>query len=153
MSSKYVMANIMMPIEIKPDNTIVTLDNFSRIEVVSIINSISCLNTCKSQISIIEQANKLFQEELNQQNETVNIENKDDNIQEIQEKKTEIFEEKYQEEDIIKENIEDTKPNEEIQLFIRPEEIVKKTSHFKKNSSFKKRNFNPRVTLKNRSVI
>ena len=39
MSSRFVMANIQMPIEIKPDNTIVPLQQFSNVHVVSIISS------------------------------------------------------------------------------------------------------------------
>ena len=60
MSSRFVMANIQMPIEIKPDNTIVPLQQFSNVRVVSIINSINDVQVDRSLPDIITQSNMMF---------------------------------------------------------------------------------------------
>ena len=60
--SKFVMATIKMPIEIKPDNTIVPLQHLSNVYVVSIIDSINEIIIDRTVPDIVSQAHRLFQE-------------------------------------------------------------------------------------------
>lgn len=127
MTSKYVMANIQMPIEIKPDNTMVPLQQFSNVRVVSIISSINDVHIDRSLPDIITQSNEMFEK----QNITVTEpENK---------------------------SCDDTEPTTEPpvvhvpQLWIRPEELRKTSLPFKKNSSFKNHSkYKHRSTAKKR---
>jgi len=127
MTSKYVMANIQMPIEIKPDNTMVPLQQFSNVRVVSIISSINDVHIDRSLPDIITQSNEMFEK----QNITVTEpENK---------------------------SCDDTEPTTEPpivhvpQLWIRPEELRKTPLPFKKNSSFKNHSkYRHRSTAKKR---
>ena len=127
MTSKYVMANIQMPIEIKPDNTIVPLQQLSNVRVVSIISSINDVHIDRSLPDIITQSNEMFEK----QNITVTEpENK---------------------------SCDDTEPTTEPpivhvpQLWIRPEELRKTPLPFKKNSSFKNHSkYRHRSTAKKR---
>ena len=127
MTSKYVMANIQMPIEIKPDNTMVPLQQFSNVRVVSIISSINDVHIDRSLPDIITQSNEMFEK----QNITVTEpENK---------------------------SCDDTEPTTEPpvvhvpQLWIRPEELRKTPLPFKKNSSFKNHSkYKHRSTAKKR---
>ena len=127
MTSRYVMANIQMPIEIKPDNTIVPLQQLSNVRVVSIISSINDVHIDRSLPDIITQSNEMFEK----QNITVTEpENK---------------------------SCDDTEPTTEPpivhvpQLWIRPEELRKTPLPFKKNSSFKNHSkYKHRSTAKKR---
>ena len=127
MTAKYVMANIQMPIEIKPDNTMVPLQQFSNVRVVSIISSINDVHIDRSLPDIITQSNEMFEK----QNITVTEpENK---------------------------SCDDTEPTTEPpivhvpQLWIRPEELRKTPLPFKKNSSFKNHSkYRHRSTAKKR---
>lgn len=146
MSSRYVMANIEMPIEITANNEICPLQNLSSIHVVSIIDSISNLNRDINQTDIIGQANKLFKEREDQEardaTETEQIQEEQDNyVEEEEEENTETEEESC----VV------SSPQTIPQLFIYPEEIRKSISGVKQNSSLKKRSkYNPRTTVKNR---
>ena len=127
MSSRYVMANIQMPIEIKPDNTIVPLQQFSNVHVVSIISSINDIQVDRSLPDIITQSNKMFEK---QNIPVAEPENK---------------------------SCDEPEPTTEPhivhvpQLWIRPEELRKTPLPFKKNSSFKNHsNYRHRSTAKKR---
>ena len=143
MNSRYVMANIKMPIQITANNEICPLQNLSSIHVVSIIDSISNLNRDINQDDIISQANKLFKEREDQESsdakETEQIQ--EEPIKEKEEENTEKEEEPF----VV------SSPEIVQQLFIYPEEIRKSISRVKQNSSLKKRSkYNPRTTVKNR---
>ena len=127
MTSKYVMANIQMPIEIKPDNTMVPLQQFSNVRVVSIISSINDVHIDRSLPDIITQSNEMFEK---QNIPVTEPENK---------------------------SCDDTEPTTEPpvvhvpQLWIRPEELRKTPLPFKKNSSFKNHSkYRHRSTAKKR---
>tara|TARA_B110000879_G_C11120735_1_gene491669 strand:- start:985 stop:1395 length:411 start_codon:yes stop_codon:yes gene_type:complete len=136
MSSRYVMANIEMPIEITANNEICPLQNLSSIHVVSIIDSISNLNRDINQNDIISQANKLFKEREDQESSDAK------ETEQIQEEQESVEEE---------EPIAVSSPQTIPQLFIYPEEIKRTIPHIKQNSSLKKRSkYNPRTTVKNR---
>jgi hypothetical protein len=143
MNSRYVMANIEMPIEITANNEICPLQNLSSVHVVSIIDSISNLNRNINSVDIISQANKLFKEREDQESsdtkETEKIQ--EEPIKEKEEENTETEEEPS----VV------SSPEIVQQLFIYPEEIRKSVSRVKQNSSLKKRSkYNPRTTVKNR---
>lgn len=128
MNSRYVMANIEMPIEITANNEICPLQNLSSIHVVSIIDFISNLNRDINQDDIISQANKLFKEREDQESSDTT------ETEQIQEEPSVV-----------------SSPEIVNQLFIYPEEIRKSISRVKQNSSLKKRSkYNPRTTVKNR---
>ena len=136
MNSRYVMANIEMPIEITANNEICPLQNLSSIHVVSIIDSISNLNRDINKDDIISQANKLFKEREDQESSDTK------ETEQIQE---EPIKEKEEEPSVV------SSPEIVQQLFIYPEEIRKSVSRVKQNSSLKKRSkYNPRTTVKNR---
>lgn len=127
MTSRYVMANIQMPIEIKPDNTMVPLQQFSNVRVVSIISSINDVHIDRSLPDIITQSNEMFEK---QNIPVTEPENK---------------------------SCDDTEPTTEPpvvhvpQLWIRPEELRKTSLPFKKNSSFKNHSkYKHRSTAKKR---
>jgi len=150
MNSRYVMANIKMPIQITANNEICPLQNLSSIHVVSIIDSISNLNRDINQDDIISQANKLFKEREDQESsdakETEQIQ--EEPIKEKEEENTEKEEENTEKEE---EPFVVSSPEIVQQLFIYPEEIRKSISRVKQNSSLKKRSkYNPRTTVKNR---
>jgi hypothetical protein len=127
MTSRFVMANIQMPIEIKADNTIVPLQQFSNVHVVSIINSINDVQVDRSLPDIITQSNEMFEK---QNIPVTEPENK---------------------------SCDDPDPTTEPpivhvpQLWIRPDELRKTPLPFKKNSSFKNHSkYKHRSTAKNR---
>ena len=127
MASRYVMANIQMPIEIKPDNTIVPLQQFSNVHVVSIISSINDVQVDRSLPDIITQSNEMFEK---QNIPVAEPENK---------------------------SCDEPEPTTEPpivhvpQLWIRPEELRKTPLPFKKNSSFKNHSkYRHRSTAKKR---
>jgi len=127
MTSRYVMANIQMPIEIKPDNTIVPLQQLSNVRVVSIISSINDVHIDRSLPDIITQSNEMFEK---QNIPVTEPENK---------------------------SCDDTEPTTEPpvvhvpHLWIRPEELRKTSLPFKKNSSFKNHSkYRHRSTAKKR---
>jgi hypothetical protein len=131
MSSRFVMANIQMPIEIKPDNTIVPLQQFSNVHVVSIISSINDVQVDRSLPDIITQSNAMFKEQKISSPEP--IPKQDDKI------------------------CDDPEPTIEPpvvqvpQLWIRPDELRKTPPPFKKNSSFKNNSkYRHRSTAKKR---
>lgn len=125
MTSRFVMANIKMPIEIKPDNTIVPLQHLSNVYVVSIIDSINEIIIDRTLPDIVSQAHRLFQE----RGPT----------------KTVTEPEPAHENPI---------PVSQPQLWIRPEELRKTPAQFKKNTSFKNRGkYSHRATAKTRENI
>ena len=120
-----------MPIEIKPDNTIVPLQQFSNVQVVSIISSINDIQVNTSLPDIITQSNKMFEKE------------------NIPEQKPEPKQE-YNSCDEHESNIEP--PIVQVpQIWIRPDELRKTPLPFKKNSSFKNQSrYKHRTTAKKR---
>jgi len=129
MTSRFVMANIKMPIEIKPDNTIVPLQHLSNVYVVSIIDSINEIIIDRSVPDIVSQANQLFQERAP--------------ISKVTEHE---HEPETTHENLI--------PISQPQLWVRPEELRKTPAQFKKNTSFKNRcKYNHRATAKMREHI
>ena len=127
MSSRFVMANIQMPIEIKPDNTIVPLQQFSNVHVVSIISSINDVHVDRSLPDIITQSNVMFEKQ------NIPVTEPENN------------------------SCDDPEPTIEPpvvqvpQLWIRPEELRKTPPPFKKNSSFKNNSkYRHRSTAKKR---
>lgn len=127
MTSRFVMANIKMPIEIKPDNTIVPLQHLSNVYVVSIIDSINEITIDRTLPDIVVQAQRLFQERLP-----------------ISTAPTQSIGPEHDTPIIV------SQP----QLWIRPEELRKTPSQFKKNTSFKNRGkYNHRATAKTREHI
>ena len=135
MTSRFVMANIQMPIEIKADNTIVPLQHFSNVRVVSIINSINDVQVDRSLPDIITQSNAMFGKQkisVPEQVQAPEPENK---------------------------SCDDPDPTTEPpavhvpQLWIRPDELRKTPLPFKKNSSFKNHSkYKHRSTAKNREL-
>jgi len=123
------MATIKMPIEIKPDNTIVPLQHLSNVYVVSIIDSINEIIIDRTLPDIVTQAHRLFQERVHTSTVT--------------------------EPDPQPEPARDTTiPISQPQLWIRPEELRKTPSQFKKNTSFKNRGkYSHRATAKTRENI
>ena len=129
MSSRFVMANIQMPIEIKHDNTIVPLQQFSNVHVVSIISSINDIQVDRSLPDIITQSNAMFEKQ--------NISSP----------------EPEQEDSSCDEPEPTTEPPvvQVPQLWIRPDELRKTPLPFKKNSSFKNHSkYRHRTTAKKR---
>jgi hypothetical protein len=119
------MANIKMPIEIKPDNTIVPLQHLSNVYVVSIIDSINEIIVDRSLPDIVGQSHRLFQE---------------------REPTSAVTEPEPAHENPIQVS--------HPQLWIRPEELRKTHAQFKKNTSFKNRGkYNHRATAKMREHI
>jgi hypothetical protein len=133
MSSRFVMANIQMPIEIKHDNTIVPLQQFSNVHVVSIISSITDIQVDRSLPDIITQSNAMFAKQ---------------NIS------TPVPEPEPEQEDSSCDEPEPTIEPQVVhvpQLWIRPDELRKTPLPFKKNSSFKNHsNYKHRTTAKKR---
>jgi len=133
MTSRFVMANIKMPIEIKPDNTIVPLQHLSNVYVVSIIDSINEIIIDRALPDIVSQAHRLFQERVH--------------ISTVTEPEQDLEPEPELEHDA-------TIPVSQPQLWIRPEELRRTTAQFKKNTSFKNRGkYNHRATAKTREHI
>ena len=60
MTSRYVMAQIHMPIEIKSDNTVVSLHEYADIQVQSVISDFDQLKRPSPNISLMEQINAVF---------------------------------------------------------------------------------------------
>ena len=137
MSSRYVMANIQMPIEIKPDNTIVPLQQFSNVRVVSIISSINDIQVERSLPDIITQSNTMFEKQ---------------NIP-VQEPEPVPVQEPEQEYNSCDEHESTMEPPmvQVPQIWIRPDELRKTPLPFKKNSSFKNQSkYKHRTTAKKR---
>lgn len=125
MTSRFVMANIKMPIEIKPDNTIVPLQHLSNVYVVSIIDSINEISIDRTLPDIVAQAHQMFQDRL--PISTVQLHNPP---------------------------VDDPISGSQPQLWIRTEELRKTPPQFKKNTSFKNRGkYNHRTTAKTRENI
>jgi hypothetical protein len=61
MTSKYVMAQIHMPIEIKPDNTVVSLHEYADIHIQSVISDFDQLKRPSPNTSLIDQINAVFE--------------------------------------------------------------------------------------------
>lgn len=123
--SKFVMATIKMPIEIKPDNTIMPLQHLSNVYVVSIIDSINEIIIDRTLPDIVSQAHRLFQERVHTSTVTEPYPQPDTPI-----------------------------PISQPQLWIRPEELRKAPAQFKKNTSFKNRGkYSHRATAKTRENI
>jgi hypothetical protein len=132
------MANVQMPIEIKPDNTIVPLQHLSTVYVISIIDSINDIIVDRTLPDIVSQADRMFQERV-----TISTTQEPLNDESIVQK-------------II---VPDPNNNLDLhvsqpQLWIRTEELRKAPSQFKKNTSFKNRGkYNHRTTVKTREYI
>ena len=123
--SRFVMANIKMPIEIKPDNTIVPLQHLSAVHVVSIIDSINDIIIDRNLPDIVAQAQQMFQDRLPISAAQLHNPHVDDPIS-----------------------------GSQPQLWIRLEELRKTPPQFKKNTSFKNRGkYNHRATAKTREYI
>jgi hypothetical protein len=130
MSSRFVMANIQMPIEIKHDNTIVPLQQLSNVHVVSIISSITDIQVDRSLPDIITQTNAMF-------------------------KKQDVSPSPEPEQE--DRSCDEPEPTIEPpvvqvpQLWVRPNELRKTPLPFKKNSSFKNHGkYKHRTTAKKR---
>lgn len=124
MSSRFVLANIKMPIEITPDNTIKPLQHLSNIYVVSIIDSITDITIDRSLPDVITQANNLFQTRV--------IESPQISCSPEPELEPEP---------------------EPTRLWIRPEDLHKSAHAFKQNTTFKNRGkYNHRSTSKYRNT-
>lgn len=122
-----------MPIEIKHDNTIVPLQQFSNVHVVSIISSINDIQVDRSLPDIITQSNAMFEK---------------------QKISTHVHApEPAPEQEDISCDEPTTEPHivHVPQLWIRPEELRKTPLPFKKNSSFKNHSkYRHRSTAKKR---
>ena len=133
MTSRFIMANIKMPIEIKPDNTIVPLQHLSSVHVISIIDSINEIIIDRTFPDIVAQAHRMFQERAP--------------ISTAQSHNTS---------DMVVQKMSDAETDTGVsglqtQLWIRPEELRKNPPQFKKNTSFKNRGkYNHRATAKTR---
>ena len=149
MSSRFVMANIQMPIEIKPDNTIVPLQQFSNVRVVSIINSINDVQVDRSLPDIITQSNVMFGKQ------QISVPEPMQAPEQVQE--PEPMQAPKQTPEPENKSCDDLDPTTEPpvvhvpQLWIRPDELRKTPLPFKKNSSFKNHSkYKHRSTAKNR---
>lgn len=60
MTSRYVMAQIYMPIEIKPDNTVVSLHEYADIRIQSVISNIDQLSRPSPTPTLMEQIEAIF---------------------------------------------------------------------------------------------
>ena len=133
MTSRFVMANIRMPIEIKNDNTIVPLQQLSNVYVDFIIDSINDINIDRTLPDILTQANRMFQERVlplptNSPQTGTAPENKID----LQSSPS---------------------PSNTQHMWIRPDELHKTPPHFKRNTSFKNRGkYSHRTTAKTRTT-
>jgi hypothetical protein len=137
MTSRFVMANIKMPIEIKPDNTIVPLQHLSNVYVVSIIDSINDIIIDRSLPDIVSQARDMFEKRLT--------------ISSLHSSPHQIDEHIMQ--DVGHEEQHKNSRSVSQQIWIRPEELRKTPPQFKKNTSFKNRGkYSNRFTAKTRYV-
>ncbi len=133
MTSRFVMANIRMPIEIKSDNTIVPLQQLSNVYVDSIIDSINDINIDRTLPDILSQANRMFQERvvhsaLNHDPDNVHVNSGN----------------------AVENNL--PSPSNTQHMWIMPDELHKTTPHFKRNTSFKNRGkYSHRTTAKTRT--
>ncbi len=135
MTSRFVMANIRMPIEIKSDNTIVPLQHLSNVHVEFIIDSINDIATDKTLPDIVTQTNRLFQERVVPQ--PINSQ-QPDTAHELT--------------CTIDKHNSPSPPNAP-QIWIRPDELRKTPPHFKRNTSFKNRGkYSHRTTVKTRTT-
>jgi hypothetical protein len=147
MSSKYVLANIEMPIEITHDNKIIPLQNLSCVRVVSIIDSIADIKIDKTIPDIITQSTLLFNVHNSQNTSviepTVALPTEPDEHNEVDPTHEHPIEE-----------TDSTDSTHRIPLIILPEELRKTPSPFKKNTSFKNRsNYSHRNTAKHREPM
>lgn len=149
MASRFVMANIKMPIEIKHDNAIVPLHQYSQIYIVSVIDSVDEVVMDKSLPDIITQAERLFQEGLP-------VSTTQPPIQEMMVPAVEPTQDDNHTKSV---SLPPSSPTPSpplpspspIQIWIYPEELHKTPPHFKKNASFKNHGkYNHRVTAKTR---
>ena len=129
MTSRFVMANIRMPIEIKSDNTIVPLQQLSNVYVDFIIDSINDISIDRTLPDILTQATRMFQERVLPQ--PINS----------------------QQPDTAPENTFDLhnspRPSN---MWIMPYELHKTPPHVKRNTSFKNRGkYSHRTTAKTRT--
>tara|TARA_B110000503_G_C7125602_1_gene404451 strand:+ start:435 stop:845 length:411 start_codon:yes stop_codon:yes gene_type:complete len=133
------MANIQMPIEIKADNTILPLQQFSNVHVVSIISSINDIQVDRSLPDIITQSNAMFAKQ---------------NISTPVPVPVPVPVPEPEQEDSSCDEPEPTIEPPVVhvpQLWIRPDELRKTPLPFKKNSSFKNHsNYKHRTTAKKR---
>lgn len=152
MTSRFVMANIRMPIEIKNDNTIVPLQQLSNVYIDFIIDSINDINIDRTLPDIVTQTNRLFQERAQPQStnipQQVSIYNQPDqagtNIQ--------INSITTPENKIGLHNSPSGNSNTH-HMWIRPDELRKTPPQFKRNTSFKNRGkYSHRTTVKTRTT-
>lgn len=135
MTSRFVMANIRMPIEIKSDNTIVPLQQLSNVYVDFIIDSINDIAIDRTLPDILTQATRMFQERVVPQ--PINSQ-QPDTAPELTCT-------------IDKHN--SPSPSNTQQIWIRPDELHKTPPHFKRNTSFKNRGkYSHRTTAKTRTA-
>ena len=134
MTSRFVMANIRMPIEIKSDNTIVPLQQLSNVYVDFIIDSINNIDIDRTLPDILTQANRMFQERVVHSTLT----HDHDNVQ--------------VDPGTAPENNSQTAESKPQHMWIRPDELHKTPPHFKRNTSFKNRGkYSHRTTAKTRT--
>lgn len=137
MTSRFVMANIKMPIEIKPDNTIVPLQHLSNVYVVSIIDSINEIIIDRNLPDIVAQAHQMFQDRM-PISSAHTLDMSDTVVQKTIETDTKT---------------DNPIPGSHPQLWIRLEELRKTPPQFKKNTSFKNRGkYSHRATAKTRDI-
>ena len=143
MASRFVMANIKMPIEIKHDKAIVPLHQYSQIYIVSVIDSVDEIVMDKSLPDIITQAERLFQE-------CLPVSTTQPPIQEMIVPVVEPTQDDNHTKSVspLPSPLPSPPP---IKIWIYPEELHKTPPHFKKNASFKNHGkYNHRVTAKTR---
>ena len=129
-----------MPIEIKHDNAIVPLHQYSQIYIVSVIDSVDEIVMDTSLPDIITQAERLFQERLP-------VSTTQPPIQEMNSPAVQTTPD-----DNHTKSVSPPSPSPPpIQIWIHPDELHKTPPHFKKNASFKNHGkYNHRVTAKTR---
>ena len=128
MTSRFVMANIRMPIEIKSDNTIVPLQQLSNVYVDFIIDSINDISIDRTLPDILTQTNRMFQERVVPQPDTAH-----ENTCDLHNSRSGGSNTQH--------------------MWIMPDELHKTTPHFKRNTSFKNRGkYSHRTTAKTRTT-
>jgi len=150
MSSRFVMANIKMPIEITHDNIVKPLQHLSNVYVVSIIDSITDIIIDRTLPDVITQADHMFQ------TRTIDP----IHVEPLQPSYIPIV--KSDEQGSVPAPVPlpvpapvpNTTSTPPFQLWIHPEELHKSTPAFKQNTTFKHRSkYNHRSTSKHRDSL
>lgn len=142
MSSRFVLANIKMPIEITHDNKIKPMQHLSNIYVVSIIDSINDITIDRSLPDVITQSNMLFQSRVVESSRVETV---------IPSSPTMMEDDEQEQEPPSIHNI---IPSSPFQLWIRPDELHKTPKPFKQNTTFKNHGkYSHRATAKYRAKL